>query len=105
MEDKRDFSLSYYFEELQKKETKVVKRGVSEETFSTTAQLLALKALKGSEEQKLTLTALSKAVNLKIASCQELVEHLGDEGLVEVEADNEIGNDLVKLTQKGNELL
>ncbi len=105
MEDKRDFSLSYYFEVQQQKQTKVVTRGIQEEPFSATATLLALKALKGSAEQKLPLMALSKAVNLKIGPCQELVGHLSLEGLVEVETEAETGNDLVKLTQKGAELV
>ncbi len=103
MNKQREFSLSYYFEELRK--YRKGPRGFSEETFSTTTSVAVLKTLKGAEEEKLTLTALARATKLKIASCQEVVDHLGDEGLVEIERDEETGNDLIALTSKGRDLL
>jgi predicted transcriptional regulator len=106
MIEKKGFSLSYYFEELTQKKTKINQRGMlSEETISTTARIEVLKALKQTDKKKLSLTALARSVNLKIASCQEVVEYLRKEGLVEIETDEETGNDLVKLTQKGTQLL
>lgn len=105
MDKHREFSLSYYFEEMRRKQYQAGPRGFSEETVSTTASVAVLKTLKGAEEKKLTLMALARSVNLQIASCQEVVEHLGDEGLVEIEKDEETGNDLIALTPKGRDLL
>jgi len=106
MNEQRDFSLSYYFEELrQRTYQKGPQKEVSEEKVSFTIRVAVLKTLKGMEEHKLTLMTLARSLNMKIATCQEIVEYLGEEGLVEIETDEETGNDLIKLTQKGTELL
>jgi predicted transcriptional regulator len=110
MEDKKEFSLSYYFEELKQREikqeqTKQGSREVSVEQTSTTTSVLVLKTLKEAQEQKMPLTALAKAVNLKLGPFEELVEHLEDEELIEIEADEKTGNDLIALTPKGRDLL
>jgi predicted transcriptional regulator len=104
------YSLSYYFDELKRKQVKQVNRSgreiSSEEiTVSTTVSVEVLKTLKDAEDQKMPLTALAKAVHLKLGPFQELVEHLQEEKLIELEPDEDAGNDLIKLTQKGNELL
>jgi predicted transcriptional regulator len=107
--EEQKYSLSYYFEELKRKQMKNVERGgreiSSEETsMSTTISVEVLKTLKDAAEQKMSLTALAKAVHLKLGPFEELVEHLQEEQLIELEPDENTGNDLVKLTQKGSEL-
>jgi len=99
------YSLSYYFEFLRQKQIRRGYRKLAEDAYSTTDLVAALKVLKDSPQQPMPLTALARATGLRFGPCEELVEHLEDEGLVEVEEDERTGNDLIALTQKGEELL
>lgn len=108
---KKEFSLSYYFDEIERRgEEKVQIKGerdlpASVTPLPATATLFVLKALMGAEEQALPLTALARRTRLKIGLCQEIVEQIRSEGLVGIKPDDETGNDLVYLTEKGADIL
>jgi predicted transcriptional regulator len=101
MAERKGYSLSYFLDEMKRRE-----EGDSEQRqgFSATASLAILKALREADPNALPLTALARAADLRIGPCQEIVETLRQEGLVEVELDPTTGNDLVKLTERGKAL-
>lgn len=49
--------------------------------------------------------ALAKDSQLNLDACKEIIEGLQDEGLVEIDPDYATGNDRIRLTQEGKELL
>ena len=105
MKDLKEFSLSYYLDELKRREGKKAQEEVSAALSATTVSIEVLKAIKEAKDHQLPLTTLARKVNLKIAPCQEVCEHLRDEGLIEIEPDQETGNDWIKLSDKGMGLL
>ncbi len=106
-ESKSSYSLSHYFDLLNRKEQPITRqiREISppREEFSTGLNIL--KALKTATDQKLNLMGLSRALGLKIGACQQIAERLQEEGLIDIEADQDTGNDNILLTRKGMELL
>jgi len=102
-----NFSLSEYFNQIKRpqKKVKMFRQEASAETLSTVDRIAVLKALKAAADQKLPLTALAKAANMKLGSCEELVEELADEELLEVAEDDDTGNPIVSLTLKGSAAL
>ena len=108
MDTKINYSLSYYFDELKKREQaksqKSMEKGVSKDV-SIIKGVELLKALKEAQNNTMPLTALSRKVNLKVGPCQELCDELKAEGLIEIETDDETGNDRISLTDKGRALL
>jgi len=110
MDEQKRFSLSHYFDELNKKEEakKEVRSGArsgAQGSPSFAANLSVLKSLMGAENHTLPFMALARASQLKLDACKEIVEGMQEEGLVEIEPDYATGNDLIRLTQKGKELL
>ncbi len=107
MKESKSYSLSHYFDLLKRKEQPLIRqvREISRprEEFSTGLNIL--KALKTSDNQRLTLMGLSRALGVKIGACQEIADRLQEEGLIDIEADQHTGNDNILLTQKGIELL
>jgi len=103
MKDEIKFSLSYYFEELQRREQEKSQPNRSSEPTMTNI-LSVLKALKNAEGNSLKITALAKYSKLKLGVCQEITEYLENEGLAETEPDSE-GNDVIRLTEKGLNML
>ena len=112
MKEKKDFGLSFYFDEMKERtpsetgQTKAAPAQIQTMSarLSTTAVLAVLKALKEAKDQKRPLMSLARATGMKIAECQDIVEQLKAEDLVGI-APDETGNDVIWLTQKGKELL
>lgn len=101
MATEKNFSLSYLFDEMKRREGEAPERSSA---YSTSASLAILKALRDTHPQAASLTALARAAKVKVGPCQEILDHLQDEGLVEIQPDHETGNDLARLTQKGMDL-
>lgn len=100
------YSLSHYFDEINKKHGRgkgFAKHGI--ESLPLTKTLELLKTLEVSENHETRLLELSRAAKLKIGECQEIVDQLRKESLVDVEPDESSGNDLIRITQKGKALL
>ncbi|MGA1864318.1 MAG: hypothetical protein ACMUHX_04580 [bacterium] len=103
-DDQKQFSLSNYFDELgQKKKEK--SSGPLRVGSSFSAQMSVIKSLMTAENHTMPFMALARSSQLKLDVCQEIVNGLQDEGIVEVEPDYNTGNDKIKLTQKGKEVL
>ena len=103
-----NYSLSYYFDELKKREQaksqKSMEKGVSKDV-SIFKGIKLLKALKEAQNNTMPLTALARKLNLKIGPCQELCDELKAEELIDIDIDYETGNDRISLTDKGLALL
>lgn len=103
-----NYSLSYYFDELKKREQaksqKSMEKDVSKDV-SIFKGIKLLKALKEAQNNTMPLTALARKVNLKIGPCQELCDELKAEELIDIDIDYETGNDRISLTDKGLALL
>ncbi len=100
------YSLSHYFDEMNKKHGRA--RGYAKqgpESLFFTKGLELLKTLEISENYETRLLELSRSAKMKIGECQEIVDQLRKESLVDVEPDESSGNDLVRITQKGKALL
>ncbi len=104
MTEKKSYSLSHLLDEMIKRREKAPARGGGAPSAPISMGLAVIKALKNSEDSALPLTALARAAGMKIGPCQEAVEMLQDDGLVEIEPDPAAGNDEVKLTEKGKDL-
>ena len=104
MKGSKGFSLSSYFDELNKKDD-TAQRASGRQSLTAVSSIEALKALKGASGRRLPLAALARAVHMKIGPCQDICDQLQGEGLIEIEPDQATGNDLIKITDKGMDLL
>jgi predicted transcriptional regulator len=104
--EQKSFSLSHYFDELRKREEKKkeTKSGV-QRSSSFAARLSVIKSLMAADNNTLPFMALAKDSQLNLDACKEIIEGLQDEGLVEIDPDYATGNDRIRLTQEGKELL
>ncbi len=102
----KSYSLSHLLDEMIKRQdqTPTMRGAQAPPSVSITMGLAVIKALKGTDGSALPLTALARAAGMKIGPCQEAVEMLQNEGLVDIEPDDDSGNDVVKLTEKGEAL-
>ena len=105
MKGSKGFSLSSYFNELNKKQDHTAQRESEGQSLTAVSSIEVLKALKGAPGHKLPLAALARAVNMKIGPCQDICDRLQEEDLIEIEPDQATGNDLIKITDKGMGLL
>jgi len=104
MTEPKKFSLSHYFDELNRRQAEpgFQTRSAGPPPGISTVDLLAvLKALKATEDQQLPLTLLAKSAGMKIGYCEEIASRLADEGLIEIMPDDQTGNDRIVLTEKG----
>jgi DNA-binding MarR family transcriptional regulator len=104
MKGSKGFSLSSYFNELNKKQDHKAQRASDQQSLTAVSSIEVLKALRASG-RKLPLAALARAVNVKIGPCQDICDRLQGEDLIEIEPDQATGNDLIKITDKGMGLL
>ena len=108
MKNQQTFSLSYLLDEMirrQEKQKSQTRGGTSEDT-TVTDGLMILKTLKSEGGAKgIPLMLLARKAGLKIGPCQEISEKLEDEGLVDIDEDDATGNDMIRLTEKGKNLL
>ncbi|WP_207681358.1 hypothetical protein [Desulfonema magnum] len=116
MEKQVKFSLSYYFDELKRQKngntrnesSEIMEQRIQSERViraPATATISVLRALKEAEGYTLTFMALAKSARLKLDICQEALAQLSSEELVEIEPDFDTGNDRVRLTRKGADLV
>lgn len=108
MENPINYSLSYYFDELKRREQEKSEQSMTKglsEGLSINNGIKVLKALKEAQNHTLSLMTLARSVNLKILPCQEICNELEKEKLIEVEPDNEMGNDQITLTGEGVKLI
>ncbi len=96
------FSLSYYFKELKRRDERSFHRPATGPVTPTVADRLAvIKSLKTASDGVRDMLSLSRSAGIKISECQEIIDGLQREGLVEVESDPTDGNDRVRLSDRG----
>ncbi|MDY6855717.1 MAG: hypothetical protein SWO11_13620 [Thermodesulfobacteriota bacterium] len=105
MKGSKGFSLSSYFDELNKKQDHKEQRVSEGQSLTAVSSIEVLKGLKGAPGYSLPLAALARAVNMKIGPCQDICDRLQGEGLIDIEPDQATGNDLIKITDKGMGLI
>jgi predicted transcriptional regulator len=106
-DEEKGFSLSHYFDELKRRrDTKGIETlSGAQKPASFSTSLSIVKALKESDTVRLPFMRLARASGLTLDRCKEAVRELQKEGIVEVEPDYETGNDTIRLTLQGEELL
>jgi hypothetical protein len=96
------FSLSYYFEELKRREDRACRQPATVPVTPTVAdRLVVLKSLKFSPDGDLNILTLARSAGIRIGPCQDIVDQLLNEGLVDVESDPTGGNDRIRLSDQG----
>ena len=96
------FSLSYYFDELKRREDRTFQRSVNgPETPTVSDRLAVIKSLKTAPDATRDMLSLSRSAGIRIGECQDIVNQLRQEGLVDVESDPAEGNDRVRLSDRG----
>lgn len=107
---KKSYSLSYLLDEMiRRQEVSPGKSGTrsgsgTDQVLSLSAGLKIIKALKDADTSQMPLMLLARSTGMKIGPCQEMAERLQAEGLLNIEADDMSGNDMISLTQKGKDL-
>jgi hypothetical protein len=87
----KEFSLSYYYDALKRKQgrqnARQAERGgssIKDKSIPAEAVTAVLKTLKGADDQTLDFSILAKRAKLSYGECEEVIGQLKDEGLVGV---------------------
>jgi len=105
MNIQKQFSLSSLLDEMKIRENIINKKENNPQEINISSGISLLKELKNNNHARLSLMSLARACNLTISKCQEIAQQLKSEGLVDIDIDDETGNDLIILTEKGKTLL
>ena len=96
------FSLSYYFDELKRRDDRTFQQSATGSRTPTVADRLAvIKSLKTAPDGARDMLSLSRSAGIKIGECQKIIDGLQREGLIEVESDSLEGNDRIRLSDRG----
>ena len=96
------FSLSYYFDELKRREDRTFEQATNIPEGPTVADRLAvIKSLKTAPDGARDMLSLSRSAGIKIGECQKIIDGLQREGLIDVESDPLEGNDRISLSGRG----
>jgi len=105
MNTQKQFSLSSLFDEMKNRENIFNKKDNNPKEVNISSGISLLKELKNNAHKSLSLMSLARACKITISRCQNIANQLKSEGLVEIDIDDETGNDQIILTEKGKTLV